>query len=439
MEAPVKYAKSGDVHLAYRVFGEGPRDIILVPGTLSHVELTWERASNRHLLKRLNAFARIIVFDKRGQGLSDRVGAAEQTLEERVGDVRAVMDAAGCERATIYGWSEGGPMCLMFSATYPERTSSLVVYGTFASMKEPPWSVRREGLEETLQRWEDHWGEGILLQTNAPSAYQDEAVREQFGRNERASASPGSIGSLMRANFEIDVRHILSSIHVPTLIMHRLGDATVPVACGRYLAEHIPGANYAEIPGTDHLVLDNETQDVIADLIEEFITGERHHIEPDRVLATVMFIDIVGSTQRAYEMGDGRWRELLGNWYTMVRKELSTFRGREVNTTGDGVLATFDGPARAVRCACSIRGRVKALGLQIRIGLHTGECELVDDDVAGIAVHIGSRVADVAEAGEVLVSSTVKDLVAGSGLKFGDRGAHSLKGVPDQWRLFVVE
>ena len=437
MEAPVKYAKSGEVHLAYRVFGDGPRDLVLVPGTLSHVEMTWERAYNEHLLKRLTAFARVIVFDKRGQGLSDRV--AEQTLEERVGDVRAVMDAAGSERATIYGWSEGGPMCLMFSATYPERTSSLVLYGTFASIKDPPWSRPRDEFEARLRYHEAHWGEGVLLGYNSPSALKDPALMQSAARLERASASPGSYVVLMRANFELDVRHILASIHVPTLIMHRVGDALVPVSSGRYLAQKIPGAKFVEIPGIDHAVVDNATQDVIADLIEEFLTGERHVHESDRMLATVMFTDIVGSTQRASELGDSRWRHLLDDWYSLMRKELTAFRGREVDTAGDGLLATFDGPARAIRCASSIRERVHALGLQVRTGLHTGECELAGDNVIGIAVHIGARVAALANPDEVLVSSTVKDLVAGAGLKFNDRGAHSLKGIPDEWRLFAVQ
>lgn len=437
MEAPIRYARSGDVHIAYRIFGDGPRDIVLIPGTLSHVELLWEVPSNEHLLKRLTAFARVIVFDKRGQGLSDRV--AEQTLEERIGDVRAVMDAAGSERATIYGWSEGGPMCLMFAATYPERTSALVLYGTFASMRNEPWGVTREGLDQFLGQLDNHWGEGALLLLNAPSWRNDQAFLQWFARIERAAASPGSVLTLMRANYEIDVRHLLPAIQVPTLILHRAGDELVPVRAGRYLAEHIPGAKYAEIPGTDHLVLDQETQDIIADQIEEFITGERRRLEPDRVLATVMFTDIVGSTQRAAEVGDGRWRELRGNWHTVMRKELTAFRGREVDTAGDGLLATFDGPARAIRCACSVRERVHALGLQVRTGLHTGECELVGDGVVGIAVHIGARVAAIAGPDEVLVSSTVRDLVAGSGLQFVDRGTHSLKGVPDDWRLFVVQ
>jgi class 3 adenylate cyclase len=437
MEAPIRYARSGDVHIAYRIFGDGPRDIVLIPGTLSHVELLWEVPSNEHLLKRLTAFARVIVFDKRGQGLSDRV--AEQTLEERTGDVRAVMDAAGSERATIYGWSEGGPMCLMFAATYPERTSALVLYGTFASMRNEPWGLTRERLDQFLGQLDKHWGEGALLLLDAPSRRNDQAFLQWFARIERAAASPGSVLTLIRANYEIDVRHLLPAIRVPTLILHRAGDELVPVRAGRYLAEHIPGAKYAEIPGTDHLVLDQETQDVIADQIEEFITGERRRLEPDRVVATVMFTDIVGSTQRAAEVGDGRWRELRGNWHTVMRKELTAFRGREVDTAGDGLLATFDGPARAIRCACSVRERVRALGLQVRTGLHTGECELVGDGVVGIAVHIGARVAALAGPDEVLVSSTVRDLVAGSGLQFVDRGTHSLKGVPDDWRLFAVQ
>jgi len=437
MVAPIRYARSGDVHIAYRIFGDGPRDIVLIPGTLSHVELLWEVPSNEHLLKRLTAFARVIVFDKRGQGLSDRV--AEQTLEERTGDVRAVMDAAGSERATIYGWSEGGPMCLMFAATYPERTSALVLYGTFASMRNEPWGVSREQIDQFLGQLDNHWGEGVLLLLNAPSRRNDQAFLQRFARIERAAASPGAVLTLMRANYEIDVRNLLPAIRVPTLILHRAGDELVPVRAGRYLAEHIPGAKYAEIPGTDHMVVDQETQDIIADQIQEFITGERRRLEPDRVVATVMFTDIVGSTQRAAEVGDGRWRELRGSWHSVMRKELAVFRGREVDTAGDGLLATFDGPARAIRCACSVRERVHALGLQVRTGLHTGECEVVGDGVVGIAVHIGARIAAMAGPDEVLVSSTVRDLVAGSGLKFVDRGTHSLKGVPGDWRLFVVQ
>lgn len=438
MEAPIRYAKSGDVHIAYRIFGDGPRDMVLIPGTLSHVELFWEFAAEEYLLKRLTSFARVIVFDKRGQGLSDRV-ASEQTLDERIGDVRAVMDAAGSKRATVYGWSEGGAMSLMFAATYPERTSDLVLYGTFASIREEPFAVPPDQYDASIREMQEHWGEGYNVAVNSPSQINNEAYVRSVARLERSSASPSSIVALFRANYEIDVRHILHSIHLPTLILHRKGDGLVPVACGHYLAENIEGAKYVEIPGDDHFVSDPETQDVIADEIEEFITGEHHRPEPDRVLATVMFTDIARSTERAAELGDARWRELLGNYYTVLRKELTTFRGHEVNTAGDGLLATFDGPARAIRCAGSVRERMRPLGLQVRTGLHTGECELIGDDIGGIAVHIAARVAASAEPDEVMVSSTVKDLVAGSGLRFADRGAHSLKGVPGEWRLFVVQ
>lgn len=367
MESPIKYARSGDVHIAYRIFGDGPRDIVLIPGTISHVELLWELPSHHHLLKRLTAFARVIVFDKRGQGLSDRV--AEQTLEERVGDVRAVMDAAGSERATIYGWSEGGAMCLMFAATHPTRTSALVLFGSFASIKNEPWMVTQEVFEKLIARLVTHWGEGILLRLNAPSRRDDKAFLNWFARIERAAASPGSIRALMSANYDIDVRHLLAAIRVPTLILHRSGDKLVPAAAGRYLSENIPGAKYVELQGSDHMVLDQETQDIIADQIEEFITGARSHLdEPDRMLATIMFTDIARSTEHAVSMGDARWRELLVEYYAVMRKELTAFRGREINTVGDGALVTFDGPARAIRCARSLRENLRRLGLEVRAG-----------------------------------------------------------------------
>jgi class 3 adenylate cyclase len=436
MDSGVKYARNDGVHIAYRIFGEGPRDIVLIPGTLSHVELYWEFPPNEYLLKRFTSFARVIVFDKRGQGLSDRV--AEQTMEERIGDVRAVMDAGGSEKATIYGWSEGGPMSLLFAATYPERTSGLVLCGSFAS---PKAYLSQERRDLFLKQLDEHWGEGILVPINAPSKVKDEVFLRYFGKLERATASPGSIVALMRANFEIDVRPILPTIHLPTLILHRVGDRTVPVEQGRYLAQHIAGAKYVELPGDDHLLqaFDQDVLDRLIDEIEEFITGERRRPEADRTLATVMFTDVVGSTEHATRLGDRKWRELLTGYYAAVRKELDAFRGREVNIAGDGLLATFDGPARAIRCACAVRERVKPLGLQVRSGLHTGECELIGDDVAGIAVHIGARIESAAHPDEVLVSRTVRDLVAGSGIKFTDRGAHTLKGVADEWQLFAVQ
>jgi pimeloyl-ACP methyl ester carboxylesterase len=438
VESKTLYAKSGDVHIAYRVFGDGPRDIILIPGTVSHVELYWELPANQYMLKRLSSFARVIVFDKRGQGLSDRVG--EQTLEERSGDVIAVLDAVGSDRAAIYGWSEGGAMSLMTAASYPERISALVLVGSYASMQAEPWSLPREQFDALLQGAETGWGKGILVPLNAPSRAGDKDFVKWWAQLERAAASPGAILALLRANYDIDVRHILPSITVPTLIFHREHDSQVPVRAGRYLAEHIPGARWIELPGEDHLIqtLDQEVLDKLLDEVEEFITGTRQRPEPDRVLATLLMNDIVSSTERAVEVGDSRWNELLTQYYATVRKELAAFHGQEVATTGDGVLATFDGPARAIRCACSIRERVRHLGLRIRTGLHTGECERIDNGIGGIAVHIASRVAAAAGADEVLVSSTVKDLVAGSQLVFDDRGTRQLKGVPGEWRLFAV-
>jgi pimeloyl-ACP methyl ester carboxylesterase/DNA-binding winged helix-turn-helix (wHTH) protein len=434
--ASVKYARSGDVHIAYRVFGDGPRDIVLIPGTLSHAELSWERPHARHLLNRLTRFARVIVFDKRGQGLSDRNVAAEQTVEERIIDISAVMDAAGSARATLYGWSEGGPAALVFSATYPQRTTALVLYGTFASLKDPPWSITREVWESYVTSWETHWGEGILLELNAPSVWGDQAVREETGRWERATASPGSIGALMRLNYDLDVRHALPVIQAPTLVLHRVGDTLVPSDCSRYLAENIPGARFVGMPGTDHSIFDNETQDFVADQIAEFVAGAPHRPEPDRVLTTVMFIYIEESRPLEAQIGEQRWRELLKSSYELLRAELAAFHGRELKMTGNGLMATFDGPARAIKFACSAREKVRALGLQLRTGLHTGECELIGSDVRGVAVDIAAWVTSLANPDEVLLSSTVKDLVAGSNLQFADRGMHTFEAVRGEWRLF---
>jgi pimeloyl-ACP methyl ester carboxylesterase/class 3 adenylate cyclase len=440
MESPVRYAKNGGVHIAYRVFGDGPRDIVLVPGSISHVEIYWELPVNAYMLKRLCAFARVIVFDKRGQGLSDRV--AEMTLEERTDDVRAVMDAAGSKEATIYGWSEGGQMCVAFSASYPERTSALVLVGSFASLKGEPFFVAAEQQERILQDIEAHWGEGASVALNAPSLVNDTAFVQWFGRLERASASPGALVALYRAGYQIDVSHLLPAVRVPSLIIHRVGDSTVGVEGGRHLARHIPGAKYLELPGIDHMLqaLDQDLLDFMLDEIEQFITGAHHRPEPDRVLTTLMFTDIVSSSEHAARLGDRRWLELLASFFTVARSELEAFRGREVDTgAGDGFLASFDGPARAIRCARSLRDRVRPLGLQVRIGLHTGECEAFGDRLGGIALSIGARVAASADPGEIRVSSTVKDLVAGSGLGFDDRGQQTLKGLHGDWRLFAVQ
>ncbi len=438
MSGEIKYARSGEVHIAYRVFGDGPRDLVLIPGTLSHAEIYWDFPLNQYLLKRFTTFSRVIVFDKRGQGLSDRVG--EQTLEERIGDVRAVMDAAGSARATIFGWSEGGPMSLMFSATYPERTSALVLCGSFASVKAEPWSFSPDQWRQFLGQVESRWGQGVLVPFNAPSRRDDKEFVQWFARLERASASPGAILALLRANFEIDVRHVLTTIQAPTLILHRVGDKAIPVEAGRYLAQHIRGAKYVELPGDDHLLqaYDQPTLDLLIDEMEEFITGARSGPEPDRVLVTVMFTDIVGSTERAVAVGDRRWRELLDGYVGVARRQLERFRGREIDVAGDGLFAIFDGPARAIRCACAIRDAVHRLGLEVRAGLHTGECEVAGSKVSGIAVHTGARIAAAARPQEVLASGTVRDLVAGSGIQFDDRGSHVLKGVPGDWRLFAV-
>jgi pimeloyl-ACP methyl ester carboxylesterase/DNA-binding winged helix-turn-helix (wHTH) protein len=434
-DSPVRYVKNGDVHIAYRIFGDGPRDFVMIQGTLAHVEISWSSAAKQHLLERITKFARVIVFDKRGQGLSDRV-VAEQTLEERIDDVRAVMDAAGSERATLYGWSEGGPMSLMFAATYPERVNALVLYGTFASTKDPPWSKDREEYYAMLREWELQWGEGILLRVNAPSVADDPAIKQWCGMMERASASPGSIVALMRANYEIDVRHILPTITIPTLIMHRTADALIPVVCGRYLAEHIPGARYLEIPGTDHTVTDVASEDFIADEIEKFLMSAVYNTEHHRVLTTVVVVQIdpanarSGDTQQTHRpIEDSR---------AIVNSEIGSFRGRRFDTSDAWFSATFDGPARAIRFASSVREKLQVLGLHTHIGIHTGECELIDDKATGTAVDIAVLVASRAGADEILLSNTVKDLVAGSNLEFEDRGARNLNGA-GKWRLYRVK
>jgi len=440
VQPETRYEKSGDVHIAYQIVGEGPRDLVLVPGWVSHVECVWEEPGFARFLGRLATFGRLIIFDKRGTGLSDRVPGIP-TLEERMDDVRTVMDAAGSERAVLCGISEGGPMSVLFAATYPERTASLVLYGAQAKVTPDPsypWGWTLEQLDAFVATVKASWGQADsrTLAMLGPSVADDLALRHWWARYERQSASPGAFAALFRMNAEIDVRSVLPTIRAPTLVLHCEGDRCVTVDQGRYLAEHIPGAKYVELPGIDHLHLVH--LDPILDEIEEFLTGVRPGPTWDRVLATVLFTDIVGATEQTARLVEKRWRDLLDRHHALIRTELAFFRGREVKTLGDGFLATFDGPARAIRCACAIRDGLRQLGIEIRAGLHTGECELMGDDVGGIAVHIGARVAARAAPGEVLVSSTVKDLVAGSGLHFVDRGVHKLHGVPEEWRIFVV-
>jgi pimeloyl-ACP methyl ester carboxylesterase len=432
---------SGEVNIAYQVVGEGPLDLVFVSGWVSNLDLMWEDPSYARFLRRLASFSRLILFDKRGTGLSDRVPETDlPTLEARMDDVRAVLDAAGAERAALLGHSEGGPMCLLFAATYPERTNALVLIGTYARRligEGYPFGATPEAYDAFLAEIADGWGGPVGLEVRAPSLADDERFRTWWSDYLRMSASPGAALALTRMNGQIDVRPALPTIEVPTLVVHRSGDRALPVEGARYIAERIRDVRLVELPGDDHLPFVGD-QDAILDEIEEFLTGARRGAESDRVLATVLFTDIVGSTERAVELGDRDWRDLLDSHHVLVRRELERWRGTEVATAGDGFLATFDGPARAIRCACGVRDAVRGLGLEIRAGLHTGECEVRGDTIAGIAVHIGARVAALAAAGEVLVSSTVKDLVAGSGIEFDERGEHDLKGVPGRWQLYSV-
>lgn len=439
MTPETRYAKSDDVNIAYQVVGDGPCDLILVPGWVSNVEVLWDEPAMARFLRRLAAFSRLIIFDKRGTGLSDRSGDLPD-LETRMDDVRAVMDAVGSERAALCGYSEGGVMCALFAATYPTRTSSLIMVGSYSRVKaapDYPWGRTPEEQQKLLETIRNTWGGPVGIDARAPSMAHDERFRQWWARFLRLSASPGAAAALHRMNYEIDIRHVLPAIRVPALLLHAKGDLAIDVRCSRYMAERIPGAKYVELPGSDHLPW-CANADAIVDEIEEFLTGERHEPALDRILATILFVDIVGSTERAAALGDQRWRDLLEDFYARVRRQIRQFRGVEVGTVGDGVLATFDGPARGIRCAHSIADAVRAIGLELRAGLHTGECEVIGTDIGGIAVHTAARVAALAAAGEVLVSHTVKDLVAGSGIPFEPRGTHVLKGVPGEWPLFAA-
>jgi len=417
--------------------------LILVLGFATHIELQWEAPPFARFFERISSFARLIVFDKRGTGLSDPVTEVP-TLEERIDDVRAVMDAAGSERAAFLGISEGGPMSALFAATHPERVTALVLYGAMGRTTEAPdypWATPADALRESAAEFiAPYWGQQAegMVELFAPSLAGDPATVDFTARMERSAASPAMVQQIFEMFLDIDVRGILPTINVPTLVLHRRGDRVVNWRAGKELATRIPNARYVELPGIDHLPWAGDSETVLGE-IEEFLTGVRSTPEPDRVLATVMFTDIVGSTERAAAVGDARWRALLAAHQTAVRGELERFRGREVKTLGDGHLATFDGPARAIRCGQSITQAARSSGLEVRIGLHCGEVELMDDDVGGIAVHIAARIGALAGPGEVLVSSTVKDLVAGSGIAFADRGARSLKGVADEWHLFAAE
>jgi len=436
MQPETRYAQSAEVNIAYQVFGDGPRDLIAALPFLSHLEHNWEHPAVARAWRRLGSLGRVILFNQRGVGLSDPVPTVP-TLEERMVDMGAVMDAVGSQRAVVLGMSDGGPVAMLFAATYPERVEALVLLGTFARRTRSddyPGGRRMEEMEQLLEAIPEHWGTGLVASLTAPSLAEDEVHRAWAARLERLAASPGTIVRLARASAETDVRDILPSIRVPTLVLHRTEDPFFEVDGGRYLAERIPGARFVELAGRDYIA----NADDLIDEVAEFLTGSRPLREPDRVLATVLFTDIVGSTERAAELGDRRWRDLLERHHAVVRRQLQRFQGTEVDTAGDGFLAAFDGPARAIHCAATIVEAVRALGIDIRAGIHTGECEVVDAKIGGIAVHIGARVGALAGAGEVLVSSTVKDLVVGSGIEFAERGAHLLKGVPGEWRLYSV-
>jgi class 3 adenylate cyclase len=452
MDAPTtRYVRRSDgVSIAYQVIGEGPADLLYVPGFISHLDLMWAEPGFVALLRRLTSFSRVIMFDKPGSGLSDPVTHIPSP-EERMGDIRLVLDEVGSQQAVLLGFSEGAAGCVLFATAWPERTRALILYGAIAkfglpdpdeaqtlgfSLEEfavlsPQWAA---GLER-IRELPDHWGEGEIGKVFCPSAY-NPLQRRVFGIFERSAASPAMARALIEAMYRVDLTDVLPAVRVPTLVLHRSGDV-VPVVCGRYLASRIPGARYVELPGDDHAFWLGDLAPA-ADEIERFVTGAIHPADPDRVLMTVLFCDIVASTQTAARLGDARWRDLRERFDDICRGCVERFRGRVVNTTGDGFLAVFDGPARAVRCTTDLRDALSTLALEVRVGVHTGECETIGGDIAGLAVHIAARVMALAQPNEVLVSRTVRDLVVGSELTFADRGVHTLKGVPGDWPLYAA-
>jgi len=441
MQPETKFAQSGDTSVAYQVVGNGPLDLLVVPGFISHLEQTWEDPAYSRFLQRLASFSRLILFDKRGTGLSDRI-ADIPTLEQRMDDVRAVMDAVGSESAALFGISEGGPMSVLFSATYPERTSALILYGSIAkgsyAPDYPSWTMElNEDWEAWLENWRKEWGSPIGIEYMAPSAANDEMFRQWWAKYLRLGASPSAVINIFRMNAQIDIRHVLPTVRVPTLVLHRLGDQAINPEEGRYLAKHIPSARLVELSGDDHLWWVGDSESIVNE-IQEFLTGERPVFETDRVLATVLFTDIVDSTKRATDMGDRRWNDLLDRHNAVMIAEIDRFRGQVAKNTGDGFLATFDGPARAIQCAISANEQLRRLGLELRSGLHTGEVELKESDATGVAVHIAARVLEQARPNEVWTSRTVKDLVVGSTFQFNEKGSYQLKGIEGEWPLFSV-
>lgn len=442
MRPQTRYARSGDISIAYQVVGGGPLDLVLSHGWVSHLDLQWEEPHLAAFLSRLASFARLITFDKRGTGLSDRVALNElPTLEQRMDDLRAVMDAAGSEKAALLGVSESGGMCLLFAATHPERVRSVLTFGSYAKRirsADYPWAPTRDEREAAYREIPNTWGTTKGMETVFPSMIGDPAFEEWLGAYLRASASPAAAVALLRMNSEVDTRAILPAVRVPALIMNRIEDGDVRVEEARYIASRIPEAKLKLFPGADHVPWVGHSEDILGE-IEEFLTGARHADVGDRVLATVLSTDIGGSTEILARIGDRAWRDLLERHYIVVRRELQRYRGREIDTAGDGFFAAFDGPARAIRCAKAIAGETAKLGIEVRAGLHTGECEILGDKLTGIAVHTAARVSAIARPGEVLVSATVRDLVAGSGITFSERGEHALKGLTDRPRLFAVE